>query len=46
MPPTPPDRRAEGTGPGLVVHFPVPPEEADSVTLHAADFGTFEVPVE
>jgi hypothetical protein len=28
------------------VHFPAPPEEADSVTLQAADFGTSEVPVE
>lgn len=30
----------------VFVYFPAPPTETDAVTLHAADFGTFEVPVE
>jgi hypothetical protein len=30
----------------VFVYFPAPPTETDSVTPHAADFGTFEVPVD
>ena len=38
--------RESGRTARVFVCFPAPPEEVDSVALHAGAFGSFEVPVE